>query len=247
MLVDSQKDPILYSDAALLGCDEPITGFEPHAVLGSPIEPPYPPHCECALFGMGCFWAAEQLFWQVKGVHTTAVGYCAGSTPNPEFQEICTGLTGHNEAVMVVFDPQQLSYADLLQFFWENHNPTQGLRQGNDVGSQFRSGIYPLTPAQHFLAKQSLDEYRQKVQISDRSVVTKNTSKSAAVTQAKHTAASAELSLSVDNTAVTVTTEIINSPPFYFAEQFHQQYLIKNPHGYAIMQNIKVTGLPPLR
>lgn len=211
MLVDSQKDPILYSEAALPGRDEPLTGFEPHAVLGTPIEPPYPPYFERAIFGMGCFWGVEKLFWQMKGVHTTAVGYGAGITPNPLYQEVCSGMTGHNELVLVVYDPKKLWYRDLLKQFWENHNPTQGFRQGNDVGPQYRSGIYPLTPEQHFLAKQSHDVYSAKV---------------------------------VGQSKAKVTTEIINNPPFYFAEQYHQQYLAKNPNGYCNMQTVKSTGLP---
>lgn len=211
MLVDSQKDPILYSEAALPGREEPLTGFEPHVVLGTPIEPPYPPYFERALFGMGCFWGVEKLFWQMKGVHTTAVGYGAGITPNPLYQEVCSGMTGHNEMVLVVYDPKKLWYRDLLKQFWENHNPTQGFRQGNDVGPQYRSGIYPLTPEQHFLAKQSHDAYSAKV------------------------AAQAD---------VKVTTEIINNPAFYFAEEYHQQYLAKNPNGYCNMQTVRSTGLP---
>lgn len=211
MLIDSHKGPILHTEAALPGREEPLTGFEPHSVLGTPIEPPYPPNFQRALFGMGCFWGVEKLFWQVKGVHTTAVGYGAGVTPNPLYQEVCSGMTGHNEMVLVVYDPKKLWYRDLLKKFWENHNPTQGLRQGNDVGPQYRSGIYPLTPEQHFLAKQSFDAYSAKV---------------AAHGEAK------------------VTTEIINNPAFYFAEQYHQQYLAKNPNGYCNMQTVKATGLP---
>jgi peptide-methionine (S)-S-oxide reductase len=210
MLVDSQKDPILYSEAALPGRDEPIIGFEPHAVLGTPIEPPYPPYFERALFGMGCFWGVEKLFWGVKGVHTTAVGYGAGITPNPLYKEVCSGLTGHNELVLVVYNPKKLWYRDLLKLFWESHNPTQGFRQGNDVGPQYRSGIYPLTPEQHFLAKQSHDVYSAKLKrISEQP-----------------------------------TTEIVNNPQFYFAEEYHQQYLAKNPAGYCSMQNLEVTGFP---
>ncbi|WP_053980244.1 peptide-methionine (S)-S-oxide reductase MsrA [Marinagarivorans algicola] len=212
MLVDSQKDAILYGDTALPGREEAITGFEPHAVLGTPIEPPYPPHYERAIFGMGCFWGAEKLFWQVKGVHTTAVGYGAGVTPNPLYKEVCSGLTGHNELVVIVYNPKKIWYRDLLQLFWENHNPTQGLRQGNDVGPQYRSGIYPLTPEQHFLAKQSFDLYRMKLKSCP--------------------------------DPVALTTEIVNNPPFYFAEEYHQQYLVKNPDGYCDMQNLTVTGLP---
>lgn len=218
MLVDSQKDPILYSDAALLGRDEPITGFEPHAILGTPIEPPYPPHYERAIFGMGCFWGVERLFWQVPGVHTTAVGYCAGVTPNPLYSEVCADLTGHNQVVVVVYDPKKIWYRDLLKLFWENHNPTQDMRQGNDVGSQYRSGIYPLTPGQHFLAKQSLDIYRAKL---------------------KKASATSRFPASLK-----MTTEIVNNPPFYFAEEYHQQYLAKNSEGYCNMQNLAVTGLP---
>jgi peptide-methionine (S)-S-oxide reductase len=212
MLVDSQKDPVLYSEeAALIGRDDPITGFEPHAVLGTAIEPPYPPYFEKALFGMGCFWGVERLFWGLKGVHTTAVGYGAGVTPNPSYQEVCSGLTGHSELVLVVYNPKKIWYRDLLKCFWEGHNPTQGFRQGNDEGPQYRSGIYPLTPEQHFLAKQSHDLYSARV---------------------------------FKQLKLKVTTEIINNPSFYFAEEYHQQYLVKNPQGYCNLQSALVTGLP---
>jgi peptide-methionine (S)-S-oxide reductase len=212
MLADSHKDFVLATDQALVGRDEPLTGFEPHSVLGTPIEPPYPPYFERALFGMGCFWGVEKLFWQLSGVYTTAVGYGAGLTPNPTYDEVCSGLTGHTELVLVVYNPKSLWYRDLLRIFWENHNPTQGMRQGNDRGTQYRSGIYPLTPEQHFLAKQSADQYAAKLK--------------------RHGKA-------------TLTTEIVNNPPFYFAEDYHQQYLAKHPTGYCNLQTLARTGLPP--
>jgi peptide-methionine (S)-S-oxide reductase len=162
---------------------------------------------------MGCFWGVEKLFWGVEGVHTTAVGYGSGVTPNPIYKEVCSGSTGHNELVLVVYNPKILWYRHLLKLFWENHNPTQGYRQGNDLGSQYRSGIYPLTPEQHFLAKQSHEFYSAKLK-------------------------------KFEENKVTVTTEIVNNPPFYFAEEYHQQYLAKNPGGYCNTQNIAKTGLP---
>lgn len=236
MLADSHKDRNSICSTHP-GRDEPITGFAPHTVLGTPIEPPYPPDFERALFGMGCFWGVEKLFWQIEGVHTTAVGYGAGSTPNPTYQEVCSGMTGHNELVMVVYNPKCVLYRDLLKYFWENHNPTQGLRQGNDVGSQYRSGIYPLTPEQHFLAKQSVDLYSAKVKMSiDDSV------------DASYKAKQYRLGSGAPKPEAhgKVTTEVVNNPAFYFAEEYHQQYLAKNPGGYCNMQDRSKTGLPAL-
>ena len=176
----------------------PITNR--HFVNGHLLQAPFPEHLALAMFGMGCFWGAEKRFWQLPGVYSTAVGYAAGYTPNPSYQEVCTGQTGHNEVVLVVYDPAQISYEQLLKVFWESHNPTQGMRQGNDIGTQYRSGIYTYTPAQQVAAEQSLANYQQ------------------ALKQAGYPA---------------VTTEILPAPEFYYAEDYHQQYLAKNPDGYC--------------
>jgi len=148
-------------EEALPGRSTPMPVPEKHYVNGSRLTPPFPEGMELAMFGMGCFWGAERKFWQMPGVYSTAVGYAAGFTPNPTYQEVCTGMTGHNEVVRVVFDPQQVSYSDLLKTFWESHNPTQGMRQGNDVGTQYRSGIYVYSPQQRELAEQSRDAYQK--------------------------------------------------------------------------------------
>ena len=171
-----------------------------HFVLGTRLEPPFPAGTQRALFGLGCFWGAEKRFWSEPGVHTTAVGYAAGYTPNPTYDEVCSGLTGHNEVVLVVYDPARVSYERLLQAFWEGHDPTQGMRQGNDVGTQYRSGIYVHDAAQRAAAEASRAAYQ------------------AALAAAGHGA---------------ITTEIIDAPPFYYAEDYHQQYLAKNPNGYC--------------
>ena len=171
-----------------------------HFVNGHPLQAPFPDHLALAMFGMGCFWGAEKRFWQLPGVYSTAVGYAAGYTSNPSYQEVCTGQTGHNEVVLVVYDPAQISYEQLLKVFWESHNPTQGMRQGNDIGTQYRSGIYTYTPAQQAAAEQSLANYQQ------------------ALKQAGYPA---------------VTTEILPASEFYYAEDYHQQYLAKNPDGYC--------------
>ncbi|HET7694590.1 MAG TPA: peptide-methionine (S)-S-oxide reductase MsrA [Vicinamibacterales bacterium] len=171
-----------------------------HHVLNATIEGPYPEGTEKALFGLGCFWGAEKKFWQLPGVYSTAVGYAAGFTRNPTYREVCTGMTGHNEVVQVVFDPRNVSYDELLKVFWENHDPTQGMRQGNDVGTQYRSGVYYFDEAQRTAAERSRDEYQR------------------ALTRAGFGA---------------ITTEILPAPEFYFAEDYHQQYLSKNPDGYC--------------
>ena len=176
----------------------PITNR--HFVNGHLLQAPFPEHLALAMFGMGCFWGAEKRFWQLPGVYSTAVGYAAGYTPNPSYQEVCTGQTGHNEVVLVVYDPAQISYEQLLKVFWESHNPTQGMRQGNDIGTQYRSGIYTYTPAQQVAAEQSLANYQQ------------------ALKPAGYPA---------------VTTEILPASEFYYAEDYHQQYLAKNPDGYC--------------
>jgi peptide-methionine (S)-S-oxide reductase len=171
-----------------------------HHVNGARLEPPFPEGLEQAMFGLGCFWGAEKKFWQQKGVYTTAVGYAAGHTPNPTYREVCSGMTGHSEVVLVVFDPKQVSYTDLLKLFWENHDPTQGMRQGGDVGTQYRSGIYYYGDEQRNAAERTRDAYQQQL------------------TAAGYGA---------------ITTEILPAPEFYYAEDYHQQYLSKNPDGYC--------------
>jgi peptide-methionine (S)-S-oxide reductase len=185
---------------ALPGRPTPIRVDDTHFVTGNRITPPFPKGLEQAMFGMGCFWGAERKFWQAPGVFSTAVGYAGGTTPNPTYEEVCSGLTGHTEIVLVVYDPSQTSYDKLLQLFWENHDPTQGMRQGNDVGTQYRSAIYAFTPAQKAAAEQSRAMYQDRLKA------------------AGHDA---------------ITTEIIDAPPFYYAEDYHQQYLGKNPGGYC--------------
>lgn len=187
-------------EEALPGRAESMPVTNRHYVLGNPIQPPFPEGMETAIFGMGCFWGAERKFWELSGVYTTAVGYAAGITPNPTYREVCTGMTGHNEVVLVVYDPKVISYTDLLKVFWENHDPTQGMRQGNDVGTQYRSGIYVYSEEQKKLAEASRDTYQE------------------ALNKAGYGK---------------ITTEILNAPEFYYAEDYHQQYLAKNPGGYC--------------
>ena len=171
-----------------------------HYVNGHPLVPPFPEGLELAMFGMGCFWGAERVFWKTPGVFSTAVGYAGGVTPDPDYERVCSGLTGHAEVVRVVFDPARVSYATLLRLFWESHDPTQGMRQGNDVGTQYRSGIYVYTTEQRRLAEASRDAYQR------------------ALVKAGHGC---------------ITTEILDAPEFYYAEEYHQQYLAKNPGGYC--------------
>jgi len=185
---------------ALPGRAEKMPVPEKHFVNGHALAPPYPDGLELALFGLGCFWGAEKGFWQLPGVYSTAVGYAGGYTPNPKYEEVCSGRTGHNEVVRVVFDPKQVSYTQLLKAFWEAHDPTQGMRQGNDVGTQYRSGIYTYNEAQKQAARASLERYQKEL------------------AQAGFPP---------------VTTEILDAPEFYFAEEYHQQYLAKNPRGYC--------------
>ena len=192
-------EPIRPEDA-LPGRSEHMPVPERHEVLGTPLSPPFPEGLEQAVFGMGCFWGAERKFWQAPGVYTTAVGYAGGLTPNPAYEEVCSGRTGHNEVVRVVFDPAVTSYAELLRIFWENHDPTQGMRQGNDVGTQYRSGIYVHGAAQRAAAQASRDAYAARLAKSGYGAI---------------------------------TTEIVDAPEFYYAEDYHQQYLAKNPHGYC--------------
>jgi peptide-methionine (S)-S-oxide reductase len=171
-----------------------------HVLKGARLEEPFPANTHKALFGLGCFWGAEKKFWQVPGVYTTAVGYAAGYTPNPTYREVCTGLTGHNEVVLVVFDPAKVAYEDLLKTFWESHDPTSGMRQGADVGTQYRSGIYYYDEAQRAAAERSRDDYQR------------------ALNKAGYGP---------------ITTEILPAPELYYAEDYHQQYLSKNPNGYC--------------
>jgi len=188
------------AESALPGRDEEMPVEARHFVNGNPMKPALGDELAVALFGMGCFWGAERKFWQLPGVYSTAVGYAAGHTRNPTYREVCSGMTGHNEVVRVVFDPRRVSYDDLLRVFWESHDPTQGMRQGNDVGTQYRSGIYYYDEAQRRAAEASRDDYQ------------------AALGGAGYGA---------------ITTEILPAPDFYFAEDYHQQYLAKNPGGYC--------------
>jgi peptide-methionine (S)-S-oxide reductase len=185
---------------ALTGRSNEMPVPEHHYVNGHSLKPPFPDGIELALFGLGCFWGAERKFWQTPGVYSTAVGYAAGYTPNPTYREVCSGMTGHNEVVLVAYDPKVVSYEALLKVFWESHDPTQGMRQGNDVGTQYRSGIYTYTDAQKNMAEASKASYQN----------------------ALSTAGYGE-----------ITTEILDAPAFYYAEDYHQQYLAKNPGGYC--------------
>jgi peptide-methionine (S)-S-oxide reductase len=194
------RDLIAESDA-LPGRDEAIPVPAKHIVLGTPLLPPFPEGIEVVQFGLGCFWGAERKFWELgDGVYVTAAGYAGGQTPNPTYEEVCSGRTGHNEVVLVVYDPTKISYEQLLKTFWESHDPTQGMRQGNDIGTQYRSGIYVCTPEQRKAAEASKAMYAQAVKAKGYG---------------------------------DVTTEIVDAPPFYFAEDYHQQYLAKNPMGYC--------------
>lgn len=192
---------------ALPGRDHPILDPSPHAVLGTAIVPPFPEGFGEILFGMGCFWGAERLFWQLPGVWTTSVGYAGGHTPNATYREVCSGETGHTEVVHVVYDPEQLSLARLLATFWENHDPTQGMRQGNDIGTQYRSAIYASDPATLAAATASRDDYNEALRQGGRG---------------------------------SITTEIDMAGSYYLAEDDHQQYLHKNPHGYC---GLRGTGI----
>lgn len=193
---------------ALPGRSEAMSVPSKHYVNDNPLQPPFPEGMEVAVFGLGCFWGAERKFWQTEGVFSTAVGYAAGHTPNPTYREVCSGMTGHNEVVQVVFDPQVVSYETLLKVFWESHNPTQGMRQGNDAGTQYRSGIYTTTEAQQQLATASLRAYQAQLKEAGYG---------------------------------DITTEILPAPPFYYAEDYHQQYLAKNPGGYCGLGGTGVT------
>jgi peptide-methionine (S)-S-oxide reductase len=191
---------LIEPSAALPGRDLEMRIRETHFVNGNRIVPPFPEGLETAVFGLGCFWGAERIFWQIPGVYSTAVGYAGGITANPTYEETCSGRTGHAEVVLVVYDPAQVSYEALLRKFWEGHDPTQGMRQGNDVGTQYRSAIYTTTPAQSEQARASRDRYQAELRRSGYGEI---------------------------------TTEIMQAPAFYYAEDYHQQYLGKNPNGYC--------------
>lgn len=187
-------------EQALPGRDAPMPVPAKHFINGNPLVEPWPEGMQLAMFGFGCFWGAERKLWQLEGVYSTQVGYAAGLTPNPTYEEVCTGLTGHNEVVRAVFDPTKVAYEDLLRTFWESHDPTQGMRQGNDKGTQYRSGIYVYSDAQRKAAEQTKAAYQEKLSAAGYK---------------------------------TITTEILDAPPFYYAEEYHQQYLGKNPSGYC--------------
>ncbi len=200
MAFGRKKTEMPMPEDALAGRDTPVHVPEKHHVLGTRLQGPWPDGLEQAMFGMGCFWGAERVFWQIPGVYSTAVGYAGGYTPNPTYQEVCTGRTGHNEVALVIYDPTLVDYEVLLKEFWEQHDPTTLNRQGNDVGTQYRSGIYTFTDAQRDAAERSRDAYQQ------------------ALREAGFGA---------------ITTEILPAPAFYYAEDYHQQYLAKNPGGYC--------------
>ena len=193
---------------ALPGRDRTMPINNQHFVNGHPIKAPFPEGLETAVFGLGCFWGAERKFWEVPGVYSTAVGYAAGHTPNPTYEEVCSGMTGHNEVVLVIYDPSKVSFADLLKVFWEAHNPTQGMRQGNDRGTQYRSGIYVYGDDQKRLAESSRASYDEVLSKSGYDPV---------------------------------TTEVVAATVFYYAEEYHQQYLAKNPGGYCGLGGTNVT------
>ena len=196
------------ADTALPGRDQPVRTDEVHYVNGRPLKGPHPEGFETAIFGMGCFWGVERVFWQLPGVWVTAAGYSGGLTPNPTYEETCTGRTGHAEVVQVVFNPHEISYAELLRTFWENHDPTQGMRQGNDIGTTYRSALYYLNDAQRAEAEASRDAYQAALRKAGRG---------------------------------DITTEIAPAGPFYYAEDYHQAYLAKNPGGYCGIGGTGVT------
>ncbi len=200
MFLTTKKTRMVTPAEALPGRDEPIPTATTHFVSGRPLQGPVPEGMGVAMFGMGCFWGVERKFWQIPGVWSTMVGYAGGFTPNPTYQEVCSGQTGHNEAVRVVFDPAEVSYAALLKAFWEGHDPTQGMRQGNDRGTQYRSGIYVFDAAQRAAAEASREVFGARLKAAGLGAI---------------------------------TTEILDAPAFYYAEDYHQQYLAKNPGGYC--------------
>jgi len=194
------KTRMIAPDRALPGRDAEMPVPERHEVLGTPLKPPFPEGLETAIFGLGCFWGAERLFWQLPGVYTTAVGYAGGFTPNPTYEETCSGSTGHTEAVLVVFDPSRISYDELLRVFWEGHDPTMGMRQGNDVGTQYRSAIYTTSPEQREAVERTQAAFGERLRAAGYGPI---------------------------------TTEVADAGPFYYAEDYHQQYLHKVPNGYC--------------
>lgn len=200
MFLSSRKSVMVAAADALPGRAAALTVSNRHAVLGSPLQPPFAAGMEEAQFGMGCFWGAERLFWKIPGVHSTSVGYAGGYTPNPTYEEVCSGRTGHAEVVRVIFDPTKVSYETLLKAFWERHDPTQGMRQGNDLGTQYRSVIYCTSDGQLVAAEASRARYQQALDSAQRGAI---------------------------------TTEILPAPEFFYAEDYHQQYLHKNPEGYC--------------
>jgi peptide-methionine (S)-S-oxide reductase len=200
MFFSRQKSRMPTETEALPGRETPIPVPDRHAVKDAPLTPPFPDGLEQAVFGMGCFWGAERTFWEADGVYTTAVGYAGGITPNPTYEEVCSGLTGHAEVVLVVFDPERTSYEQMLRIFWENHDPTQGMRQGNDVGTQYRSAVYTFSEAQQKQAEASRDAFQRELDAAGYGQI---------------------------------STEIREAPAFYYAEDYHQQYLHKNPAGYC--------------
>ena len=195
-------------DEALPGRDQSLTVTDRHAVLGTRLLPPFPDGYEKAQFGLGCFWGAERAFWKLDGVYTTMVGYAGGYTPNPTYEEVCSGQTGHTEVVRVVYDPAIIGFSDLLRVFWESHDPTQGMRQGNDIGTQYRSAIFVYAEDQHLAAEASRAAYQARL---------------------------------LDAGYGQITTEIAEAPPFFYAEDYHQQYLAKNPSGYCGLGGTGVT------
>ncbi|WOJ98433.1 peptide-methionine (S)-S-oxide reductase MsrA [Congregibacter brevis] len=203
-----KKHALPSAEDALPGRETPVVVAEQHHVLGTPLRGPFPPEMQQAVFAMGCFWGVERVFWQLEGVFTTAVGYAGGHTPNPGYEEVCSGRTGHTEAVLVVFDPDKLSFDDLLRSFWEGHNPTQGMRQGNDMGTQYRSAVYAADPVQLNAAQSSMEAFQRELAAAGYG---------------------------------DITTEIEMAGPFYYAEDYHQQYLSKNPGGYCGLGGTGVT------
>jgi peptide-methionine (S)-S-oxide reductase len=200
MLLFGSKTRMVAPEDALPGRPDPIPTVDRHFVLDTPIKPPFPQGMQTAVVGMGCFWGAERVFWEADGVYTTAVGYAGGYTPNPTYEEACSGRTGHTEAVLVVFDPAKISYEEILKRFWENHDPTQGMRQGNDVGTQYRSAIYTTTPEQAEIAQRTKAAFGERLSGAGYGPI---------------------------------TTEIAEAGEFYYAEDYHQQYLAKVPNGYC--------------
>jgi peptide-methionine (S)-S-oxide reductase len=212
--LSGRKARMITRQEALPGRATPMPVPAAHFVNGRPMTPPYPDGLEVAEFGLGCFWGAERRFWQTPGVWVTAAGYAGGFTPNPDYKEVCSGLTGHAEVVRVAFDPAEVAYAELLRIFWESHDPTQGMRQGGDVGTQYRSVIHAASDAQRAAAEASRAAYQQALAAAGRGEI---------------------------------TTEILPAPEFYFAEDYHQQYLAKNPGGYCGLGGCGVSYVPPVR